>query len=109
MVSFVLVTRILGSDRADILPGGVYYAGAVTALSGTHFTTYVPSVPVPSVRVGCREVFVLSYLHEAYLDYGGVHFLTVSPPLSARWWHVASFPLPSAQACPKKIEGTPTK
>jgi hypothetical protein len=26
------------------------------------------------------------------------HFLTVSSPLSARWRHVASFPLPSAQA-----------
>ena len=41
-------------------------------------------------------MFVLSYSHEAYLDYGGVHFLTVSPPLSARWRHVASFPLPYA-------------
>jgi len=53
--------------------------------------------------------FVLSYSHEAYLDYGSVHFLTVSPPLSSRWQHVASFPLPSAQACLKKIEGAPTK
>jgi len=53
--------------------------------------------------------FVLSYSHEAYLDYGGVHFLTVSPPLSAQWQYVASFPLPSAQACPKKIEDAQKK
>jgi len=26
------------------------------ALSGTHFTAYVPSAPVPPVRVGRREV-----------------------------------------------------
>jgi len=31
------------------------------------------------------------------------------PPLSARWRHVASFPLPSAQACPKKITRGRTK
>jgi len=56
MVSFALVTCVLGSDRAHILPGGDEYAGAVTALSGTHFTAYVPSGPVPSVRVGHQEV-----------------------------------------------------
>ena len=56
MVSFVLVTRMLGSDHAHILPGGDWYAGAVTALSGTHFTDYGPSAPVLSVQVGRREV-----------------------------------------------------
>jgi len=56
MVSFVQVTRILGRDRAHVLPGEDYYAGAVTALSGTRFTAYVPSAPVPPVRIGRREV-----------------------------------------------------
>jgi len=56
MVSFVLVTHILGSDRAHVLPGGDEYAEAVTALSGTHFTTWMPSAPVPPVRVGRQEV-----------------------------------------------------
>jgi len=37
------------------------------------------------------------------------YILTVSPPLSARWRHVASFPLPSAQACPIKIVKEMTK
>jgi len=36
-------------------------------------------------------------------------FLAVSPPLSARWRLVASFPLPSALACPMKIEVVPKK
>ena len=56
MVSFVLVTRTLGSDRAHVLPGGDQYARAVTALLGTHFTDYGPPAPVPPVRVGRREV-----------------------------------------------------
>jgi len=56
MVSFVPVTCILGSDRAHVLLGGDYYAGAVIALSGTHFTTCVIPAPVPPVRVGRREV-----------------------------------------------------
>jgi len=33
-------------------------------------------------------------------------FLTVSPPPSARWRHVASRPLPSAQACPMRVKIT---
>ena len=56
MVSFVLVTRILGSDRAHVLPGGDWCAGAVTALLGTHFTVYVPPALVPPVRGGRLEV-----------------------------------------------------
>ena len=52
MVTFVLVTRMLGSDRAHVLPGGDKYAGAVTALSGTHFIDYGPAAPVSPVRVG---------------------------------------------------------
>jgi len=41
MVSFVLETGILNSDRAHVLPGGDECVGAVTSLSGTHFTAYV--------------------------------------------------------------------
>jgi len=37
------------------------------------------------------------------------YILTVSPPLSARWRLVASFPLPSAQACPMNIVKEMTK
>jgi len=55
-VSFVLVTGILGSDRAHVLPGGDKCAGAVTALSGTRFTEFVPSAPVPPVRAGRQGV-----------------------------------------------------
>ena len=35
--------------------------------------------------------------------------LSGSCPLSARWRHVASSPLPSAQACPKKMWSAPKK
>jgi len=45
--------------------------------------------------------FVYSYSHSTYVDHGGVHLLSVSSLLSARWRLVASFPMPSAQAYPK--------
>jgi len=41
------------------------------------------------------------------IDHGSVHFTQFSCPQSARWRHVASFPSPSAQACPKKIRRAP--
>ena len=39
--------------------------------------------------------FVYSYSHTAYLVYGNALFVPVFRPPSARWWHVASSPLPS--------------
>jgi len=75
MVSFMLVTGMLGSDRAHVLPGGDEYAGAVTALLGTHFTDFVPSAPVPPVQIGRQGVdtSVLNGFPDSQRSFGRVH------------------------------------
>jgi len=67
------------------------------------------SRPQPEMTQGVRRqsgsgeiFFVYSYSHSTYVDHGGVHYARLPCPHSAWWRVVATSPLPSAQACPKK-------
>jgi len=58
------------------------------------------------MHTGLVGGFFFSFNHTRirpnYIDHGGVHFARFSCPQSAQWRLVASFPLPSAQACPQE-------
>jgi len=57
--------------------------------------------PVGIGAAGDEDFFLFNhYSHATYLDHGEIIY---SPLLSARWRHVASAPLPSSRACPKKM------
>jgi len=78
--------------------------------SRTQLQGNVPSVSHSSSSTSIYQFFfVYSYSRATYIDHGGVHFTQFSCPPSARWRHVAITPLPSAQACPKKMCSAPRR
>jgi hypothetical protein len=69
------------------------------AVVGHHSTNRLTGYPLSETRY-----FFLIFIHTGMkpIYTMAAYILTVSPPLSARWRLVASFPLPSARAYPTK-------